>query len=71
MHGLNEELGRYREREDGMFFGWGWIWECESVLCECLHVVVYTRASFMKKVQELLEDNNEDFESLNNIALMC
>ena len=23
LHGLNEELGRHRGREDGMFFVWG------------------------------------------------
>ena len=27
--------------------------------------VVYTRASFMKKLQELLEDDYEDFELLD------
>ena len=26
-----------------------------------------TRASFMKKLQELLEDDYEDFESLDNV----
>ena len=31
------------------------------------HIAVYTRASFMKKLQELLEDDYEDFESLENV----
>ena len=30
-------------------------------------VVVNTRASFMKKLQELLEDDDKDFESLDNV----
>ena len=30
-------------------------------------VVVSTRASFMKKLQELLEDDDKDFESLDNV----
>ena len=30
------------------------------------HIVVLYRASFMKKLQELLEDDYEDFESLDN-----
>ena len=30
------------------------------------HIAVYTRASFMKKLQELLDDY-EDFESLENV----
>ena len=31
-------------------------------------IIVYsTRASFMKKLQELLEDDYEDFESLDNV----
>ena len=30
--------------------------------------IVYTRASFMKKLQELLEDEYEDFESLDNVG---
>ena len=31
------------------------------------HVVVYTRACFIKKLQELLEDEYEDFESLDKV----
>ena len=30
-------------------------------------VVMSTRASFMKKLQELLEDDDKDFESLDNV----
>ena len=43
--------------------------ECESVshvLWEC-SAYSNTRASFMKKLQELLEDDYEDFESLDNV----
>ena len=50
MHGLNEELGR----QDGMFFVWG---ECENVsnvLWEC-SAYSSTRASFRKRLKELLE----------------
>ena len=35
------------------------LWECSSYSS--------TRASFMKKLQELLEDDYEDFESLDNV----
>ena len=35
------------------------LWECSAYSS--------TRASFMKKLQELLEDDYEDFESLDNI----
>ena len=31
-------------------------------------IAVYTRVSFMKKVQELLEDDYEEFESLENVG---
>ena len=43
--------------------------ECENVnhvLCECSSYSS-TRANFMKKLQELLENDHEDFESLENI----
>ena len=43
--------------------------ECENVshvLWEC-SAYSSTRASFMKKLQELLEDDYEDFESLDNV----
>ena len=42
------------------------------VLCEC-SAYSSTRASFMKKLQELLEDDYEDFESLENVEnhFMC
>ena len=43
--------------------------ECENVshvLWEC-SAYSSTRASFMKKLQELLEDDYEDFESLENV----
>ena len=67
-HGLNEELGRHRGREgktECSLFGD----ECENVshvLWEC-SAYSSTRASFMKKLQELLEDDYEDFESLDNV----
>ena len=67
-HGLNEELGRHRGREgktECSLCGN----ECENVshvLWEC-SAYSSTRASFMKKLQELLEDDYEDFESLENV----
>ena len=67
-HGLNEELGRHRGREgktECSLCGN----ECENVslvLWEC-SAYSSTRASFMKKLQELLEDDYEDFESLGNV----
>ena len=67
-HGLNEELGRHRGREgktECSLCGN----ECENVshvLWEC-SAYSSTRASFMKKLQELLEDDYEDFESLDNV----
>ena len=68
-HGLNEELGRHRGREGktgSRSLGEN---ECENVshvLWEC-SAYSSTRASFMKKLQELLEDYYEDFESLENV----
>ena len=67
-HGLNEELGRHRGREG----------KTECPLCgdECENVghmlwessaYSSTRACFIKKLQELLEDDYEDFESLENV----
>ena len=67
-HGLNEELGRHRGREgktECSLCGN----ECENVshvLWEC-SAYSSTRASFMKKLQESLEDDYEDFESLENV----
>ena len=67
-HGLNEELGRHRGREgktECSLCGN----ECENVshvLWEC-SAYSSTRVSFMKKLQELLEDDYEDFESLENV----
>ena len=66
--GLNEELGRHRGREgktECSLCGN----ECENVshvLWEC-SAYSSTRASFMKKLQEFLEDDYEDFESLENV----
>ena len=62
-HGLNEELGRHRGREDKTECSMCGN-ECENVshvLWEC-SAYSSTRASFMKKLQELLED---DYEALN------
>ena len=67
-HGLNEELGRHRGRE-GKTECSLCVNECENVspvLWEC-SAYSSTRASFMKKLQELLEDDYEDFESLENV----
>ena len=67
-HGLNEELGRHRGREgktECSLCGN----ECENVshvLWEC-SAYSSTRASFMKKLQVLLEDDYEDFVSLDNV----
>ena len=50
----------------GMFFVWD---ECENVshvLCEC-SAYSSTRVCFIKKIQELLEDEYEDFESLDEV----
>ena len=68
MFSMNEELGRHRGREgktECSLCGN----ECENVshvLWEC-SAHSSTRASFMKKLQELLEDDYEDFESLENV----
>ena len=68
VHGLNEELGKHRGREgttECSLCGN----ECENVshvLWEC-STYSSTRASFMKRLQELLEDDYEDFESLENV----
>ena len=67
-HGLNEELGRHRGRE-GMTECFLYGNECENashVLWEC-SAYSSTRASFMKTLQELLEDDYEDFKSLENM----
>ena len=67
-HGLNEELGRHRGREgktECSLCGD----ECENVshvLWEC-SAYSSTRACFIKKLQELLEDEYEDFESLDMV----
>ena len=39
----------------------------------CFGSVQHTRVSFMKKLQELLEDDYEDFELLENVGncIMC
>ena len=67
-HDLNEELGRHRGREGKMeCFLCGN--ECENVshvLWEC-SAHSSTSASFTKKLHELLEDDYEDFESLENV----
>ena len=67
-HGLNEELGRHRGREgktECSLCGD----ECENVshvLWEC-SAYSTSRAGFIKKLQELLEDEDEDFESLDKV----
>ena len=67
-HGLNEELGRHRGREgktECSLCGN----ECENVSHVLWEYSAYsiTRNSFMKKLQELLKDDYEDFESLENV----
>ena len=67
-HGLNEELGRHRGREGKTVCSLCGN-ECENVshvLWEC-STYSSTRFSFMKKLQELLEDDYEDFESRENV----
>ena len=67
-HGLNEELGRHRWREGKTKLSLCGD-ECENVshaLWEC-SAYSSTRASFMKKLPELLEDDYENFESLDNV----
>ena len=47
--------------------------DCENVshvLWEC-STYSSTKYSFMKKLQELLEDDYEVFESLENVYFMC
>ena len=67
-HGLNEELGRHRGREgktECSLCGD----ECENVshvLWEC-SAYSSIRACFIKKFQELLEDEYEDFKSLDKV----
>ena len=67
-HGLNEELGRHRGREGKTKCSLCGD-ECENVshmLWEC-SVYSSTRACFIKKLQELFEDEYEDFESLDKV----
>ena len=67
-HGLNVELGRHRGREgktECSLCGD----ECENVshvLWEC-SAYSSTRVCFIKKLQELLEDEYKDFESLDKV----
>ena len=66
--GLNEELGRHRGRK-GKTECYLCENECENVshvLWEC-SAYSSTRTSFMKKFQELLKDDYEDFVSLENV----
>ena len=68
LDGLNKKLGRHRRREGKTKCSLSRN-ECENVshvLWEC-SAYSSTRASFMKKLQMLLKDGYEDFESLENI----
>ena len=59
-HGLNEELGRHRGREGKT--------ECSLCGDECENVShVLLELFLFKKLQELLEDEYEDFESLDKV----
>ena len=67
-HDLNEELGRHRRREgktECSLCGN----ECEKVSYVFWQCSAYssTRVSFMKMLQVLLEDDYEDYESLENV----
>ena len=67
-HGLNEELGKHRGREgktECSLCGDEWV-NVNHVLWEC-SAYSSTRACFMKKLQELLEDDYEHFELLDNV----
>ena len=71
-HGLNEELGRHRGREGKTKCSLCGN-ECENVshvLWEC-SAYSSTRASFMKKLQELFDDDYDDFESLENVEKLA
>ena len=62
MQGLNEELGWHRWREgktECSLCGY----ECENVSHVLWHCSTYSsaRACFIKKLQQLLEDEYEDF----------
>ena len=67
-HNLNEELGRHRGREGKTEYSLCGN-ECENLSHVLWEYSAYssTRASFMKKLQEFLEDDYEDFESLENV----
>ena len=69
-HGLNEELGRHRGREGKTEYSLCGD-ECENmshVLWGSVqHNYSSTRACFIKKLQVLLEDEYEDFESLDKV----
>ena len=64
-HGLKEELGRHRGRENKMECSLCGN-ECENVSHVLREYSAYrsTRASFMKKLQDLLEYDYEDSELL-------
>ena len=51
-----------------MFFVWEWVWECGSYVCygSVQYIAVLELVSW-KKLQKLLEDDYEDFESLENV----
>ena len=64
-YGLNEELGRHKGREGKTEYSLCGN-ECENVshvLWEC-SAYSNTRVSFMKKLQELLQDDYNELESL-------
>ena len=59
-HGLNEELGRHRDREGKFLCGA----ECESVVHVLWECSAYSssRASFLLKLEELLGDRYADLK---------
>ena len=68
-HGLNEELGRHRGREGKTKVICVGMSVSMRVMCYegVQHIVVLELYSFIKKLQELLEDEYEDFESLDKV----
>ena len=67
-HGLNEELGRHRDREGKLECTLCGA-ECESVVHVLWQCTAYScsRASFTEKLQELLGDSYADFDLLSNV----
>ena len=66
-HCLNENLGRHRGKVGGNVLCVGMNVRINVMFYESVQPYSDTRASFMKKPQTLLEDDYEDFKSLENV----